>query len=58
MTSLLALAVGDPANASASSSVMAVPVIGILPGARTSPMTYTNWLLYWLISTRTCGFRM
>ena len=32
MTSLLALAVGEPASASASSSVMVVPVIVILPG--------------------------
>jgi hypothetical protein len=46
MTSLLAFAVGEPASASASSSVILVPVIVILPGARTSPITYTNWLLY------------
>ena len=45
VSSLLALDIGEPASASASSSVI-VPVIVILPGVRTSPLTYTLWLLY------------
>src|SRR5438445_5704736 len=57
ITSLLADGVGDPASASASMSDM-LPVIMYLPGARTSPMTNTLWLLYCSISTRTCGYRI
>ena len=40
-TSLLAFGVGDPANASASSSDIVVPGSDTLPGVRTSPVTST-----------------
>src|SRR5207245_4229600 len=57
VTSLLAELVGEPAAASASTRVIE-PVMGIFPGARTSPLTITLWLLYPSTSTRTCGFLM
>jgi hypothetical protein len=56
ITSLLAFDVGEPAIASACNSVMEL-FIAYSFGARTSPVTNTRRLLYWSISTRTCGLR-